>query len=187
KFQIGGVPVQSGNIFYKKVQISDLCFCIIYKENEEIKRSYHNYLSDNLSHDSLFVINYFRALLSLERMKNFKKVNFWSNYGPHFKNCEILYSFLVDFWQNFTDKKISINFFNEKHKKTDVYGRLDASNYLPVSYSVKTVKDSRVDKYAPAFPIQRDCLGDIMGPASKKVQDGRIRMLRQSGIDFGSG
>ncbi|PVU90256.1 hypothetical protein BB560_006222 [Smittium megazygosporum] len=191
-------------------------------------------------------------------MKYAKKVNFWSDSGPHFKNGNVIYSFLVDFRQNFTDKKIGINFFNEKHGKSDVdghfgvlsrwykdleairnissiidikecfeekerdrnlfesssaeknkfsfaiyprnmprterkrilvkdgiklyqsyymdgrvlkgsvIGRLDASNYLPVSYS-------------------RDCLGDIMGPASKKVQDTRIRMLRQSGIGFGSG
>ncbi|PVV01162.1 hypothetical protein BB560_004430 [Smittium megazygosporum] len=174
-FRIGGGPVESGNNFYQKVHISDLHFCIIYKENEEIKRSYHNFLSENLSHDSLFVINYFKTFLGLEEIKKFKKVHFWSDSGPHFKNGKDG----IKLYQSY--------YMDGRVLNECVIGQLDASDCLAVSYSVKTVKDSRVDKYAPAFPIQRDCLGDKTGPASKKVQDGRIRMLRRSGIGFGSG
>ncbi|PVV00297.1 hypothetical protein BB560_005327, partial [Smittium megazygosporum] len=65
KFKIGGGPVESNSSFYRKVQISDLCFCIFYKEDGQIFRKYFNYLSENLSHDSFYAINCLKSLLAL--------------------------------------------------------------------------------------------------------------------------
>ncbi|PVU95215.1 hypothetical protein BB560_005871, partial [Smittium megazygosporum] len=63
---------------------------------------------------------YQKTLLGLKEIKDFKKVNFWSDSGPQFKNGDILYSFLMDFQQCYADKKNFINFFTEKHGKSDV-------------------------------------------------------------------
>ncbi|PVV01281.1 hypothetical protein BB560_004307, partial [Smittium megazygosporum] len=56
-FKIGGGPVESSRDYYEKPQISDLCFCVISKSGGNVQRRYYNYLSENLSHDSLFAIN----------------------------------------------------------------------------------------------------------------------------------
>ncbi|PVU87854.1 hypothetical protein BB560_006425, partial [Smittium megazygosporum] len=78
-FKIGGGPVESNSSFYRKVQISDLCFCIFYKEDGQIFRKYFNYLSENLSHDSFYAINCLKSLLALEDLARFRTVHLWSD------------------------------------------------------------------------------------------------------------
>ncbi|PVU99674.1 hypothetical protein BB560_005468 [Smittium megazygosporum] len=51
---LGGGPIETTRDFYKKSQISDLCFCVLRKLGDLVQRRYYNYLSENLSHDSLF-------------------------------------------------------------------------------------------------------------------------------------
>ncbi|PVV01797.1 hypothetical protein BB560_003773 [Smittium megazygosporum] len=55
---------KSSRDYYEKPQISDLCFCVISKSGGSVQRRYYNYLSENLSHDSLFAINCLKSLLS---------------------------------------------------------------------------------------------------------------------------
>ena len=43
-FKIGGGPIETSQIFYNKSQVSFLGFCLIYKEDNQIKRKYYNYL-----------------------------------------------------------------------------------------------------------------------------------------------
>ncbi|PVU85863.1 hypothetical protein BB560_006880 [Smittium megazygosporum] len=91
-FKIGGGPIETTRDFYQKSQISDLCFCVLSKSGDLVQRRYYNYLSENLSHDSLYVINCLKDLLCRSEFQEFEEVNLWSDSGPHFKNADYLYS-----------------------------------------------------------------------------------------------
>ncbi|PVU85045.1 hypothetical protein BB560_007177 [Smittium megazygosporum] len=121
-FRIGGGPVEASSSFYRKKQISDLCFCIIYKEDGQIVRKYFNYLSENLSHDSFYAINCLNSLLALEDLARFTIVHLWSDSGPHFKNSDYIHAVFFQIPRIFPQKKLSLNFFFENHGKSDVDG-----------------------------------------------------------------
>ncbi|PVZ96810.1 hypothetical protein BB558_007265 [Smittium angustum] len=121
-FRIGGGPVEASSSFYRKRQISDLCFCLIYKDNGQMTRKYFNYLSENLTHDSFYVINCLKDLLSHEEFENFQKIHLWSDSGAHFKNSDYIYAIFKELQSIYMGKMFSLNFFLENHGKSDVDG-----------------------------------------------------------------
>ncbi|PVU84493.1 hypothetical protein BB560_002590 [Smittium megazygosporum] len=118
----GGGPIETTRDFYQKSQISDLCFCVLSKSGDQIQRRYYNYLSENLSHDSLYVINCLKDLLYRPEFQEFEEVNLWSDSGPHFKNADYLYSVCLELPQIFPSKKFKLNYFMENHGKSKVDG-----------------------------------------------------------------
>lgn len=54
-FKVGGGPVETSQCYYNKSSVSCLGFCVITRDEYGLKRSYHNYLSEIISHDSYFV------------------------------------------------------------------------------------------------------------------------------------
>ncbi|PVV05090.1 hypothetical protein BB560_000394 [Smittium megazygosporum] len=121
-FKIGGGPVESSHDYYGKPQISDLCFCVISKSGGSVKRRYYNYLSENLSHDSLFAINCLKSLLSRSEMQRYEDVSLWSDSGPHFKNADYLYVTCIELPWLFPRSRFTLNYFMENHGKSDVDG-----------------------------------------------------------------
>ncbi|PVU96561.1 hypothetical protein BB560_005800, partial [Smittium megazygosporum] len=123
KFKISGGKIETTRDFYQKSQISDLCFCVVSKSGDRIQRRYYNYLSENLSHDSLYIINCLKDLLYRSEFQEFEEVNLWSDSGPHFKNTDYLYLVCLELPQIFSSKKFKLNYFMENHGKSDVDGR----------------------------------------------------------------
>ncbi|PVU86460.1 hypothetical protein BB560_006707, partial [Smittium megazygosporum] len=121
-FKIGGGPIETTRDFYQKSQISNFCFRVLSKSGDLVQRRYYNYLSENLSHDSLYVINCLKDLLYRSEFQEFEEVNLWSDSGPHFKNADYLYSACLELPQISPSKKFKLNYFMENHDKSDVDG-----------------------------------------------------------------
>lgn len=118
-FKIGGGPVEKSQAFYNKSSISCLGFCVIYKVAGEVKRSYHDYLSEVISHDSHYVINCIRSLEE-KNLERFSKIHFWSDNAGHFRSEELRNYILLELpTKNYT---VSQNFFVEYHGKSDIDG-----------------------------------------------------------------
>ena len=118
-FKIGGGPIEISQSYYGKSSISCLGFCIIWKSEGEVKRSYHNYLSKVLSHDSHYVIN---CLNDLEKdyMSLFSKIHFWSDNAMHFRSMELRNYILLELPRR--NYVTSQNFFVEYHGKSEIDG-----------------------------------------------------------------
>lgn len=118
-FKIGGGPVEMSQSFYNKSSISCLGFCVIYKLSGEVQRTYYDYLSEVISHDSYFVINCLKKL-EAENLERFSKIHFWSDNAGHFRSEELRNYILLEIpTRNFTTSQ---NFFVEYHGKSDIDG-----------------------------------------------------------------
>lgn len=118
-FKVGGGPVEISQSFYNKSSISCLGFCVIYKVAGEVKRSYYNYLSEVITHDSFFVVNCIR-LMEGENLERFSKIHFWSDNAGHFRSQELRRFILLELPRK--GYIISQNFFVEYHGKSDMDG-----------------------------------------------------------------
>ena len=119
-FKIGGGPIETQKDFYTKTFLSYFGICIIYKELVNIKKKYHNYLSEILSHDSLFVKEVLDKFLNNEIENKFSCISIWCDNGKHFSSGE-----LMQYLQSFCNKKynvVTINFFGEYRGKSHVDG-----------------------------------------------------------------
>ncbi|OMJ20340.1 hypothetical protein AYI70_g4167 [Smittium culicis] len=121
-FKIGGGPVESSDVFYSRFQISDLFFCLVYKSNGHIKRRYYNYLSENLTHDSVYALSCLFKLLKSPDFAIFKNIYLWSDSGPHFRNSEFLCAVMKVLPESFPRKNFFLNYFSENHGKSYVDG-----------------------------------------------------------------
>ncbi|OMJ09365.1 hypothetical protein AYI70_g10964 [Smittium culicis] len=119
-FKIGGGLVESLDVFYSRIQISDLCFCLVYKSNGHIKRRYYNYLFENLIHDSVYALSCLLKLLKSPDFAIFKNIYLWSGSGPHFGNSEFLYAVMKALPESFPRKIFFLNYFLENHGKSYV-------------------------------------------------------------------
>ena len=109
-FKIGGDTIETSQIFYNKSQISCLGFCLIYKQDNQIKRKYYNYLSKIITHDSYFVIKCLESF-QLKYLSVYNKVNFWSDNSGHFRSAELMNYILLEL----PNKRLetTMNFFVE--------------------------------------------------------------------------
>lgn len=120
-FKIGGGPIETNNCFYEKIPISLLGFAIAFKENEKIKYEYHDFLSEILSHDSLFSGQCLISLLKNNKFKNIKNIKVWTDNGNHFRSYEFLY-YLFKEVPKIIKGTIKFNRFVECHGKSIVDG-----------------------------------------------------------------
>lgn len=118
----GGSNNETFRDFYNKTEVSVLGFCLIYKEDNEIKRKYYNFISENLSHDSFFVKNAIKWLLEKNELFDFWNLSFWSDCGNHFRSKELIYFAVKEIIEQKVCWEIEINFFVEYHGKNDVDG-----------------------------------------------------------------
>ncbi|PVV01932.1 hypothetical protein BB560_003633, partial [Smittium megazygosporum] len=107
------------------------------KSGDLVQRRYYNYLSENLSHDSLYAINCLKDLLYRSEFQEFEEVNLWSDSGPHFKNSDYLYSACLELPQIFSSKKFKLNYFMENHGKSDVDGHFGVLSDLVSAFREK--------------------------------------------------
>ena len=84
-FKIGGGPIETTRDFYNKKFVGCLGFCVITKENNEIKKRYFNMLSEILTHDSLYVKDCIDILIKEILPNDIKKISFWSDNIKHFR------------------------------------------------------------------------------------------------------
>ena len=106
--------------YYNKRQISCLGVALIFRDetNKEVIQ-YVSYLSEILSHDSLFsgdVLDKFFDELS----NNFKYAHIFTDCGPHFRSKKFIYR--VKRATEIRNKGISLHFFCEYHGKCIVDG-----------------------------------------------------------------
>lgn len=119
-FKVGGGPIETSRDFYNKSQISTLGFAIYYRdEANNLQIEYVNYLSNILSHDTLFVTDCITRLLSQPAMERFNEISFWADSGPHFRSAELMHFLFKQFDER---RRIWINFFAEYHGKNIVDG-----------------------------------------------------------------
>ena len=119
--KIGGGPIETNNCFYEKTPISVLWFAVAFKINNRIKYEYHDYLSEILSHDSLFSGKCLIDLLKKDRFKGIKNIKVWTDNGNHFRSYEFLY-YLFKEIPKFIKGSIKFNRFVECHGKSIVDG-----------------------------------------------------------------
>ncbi|CAG8808782.1 6489_t:CDS:2, partial [Dentiscutata erythropus] len=100
--RIGGGPIETGNNFFEKIQVSVLGFAVCYREpDQSLHTQYFDYFSDILNHDSSFVIDCITKLLNHPFMSRFQEACFWADL------CQ---------------GKIYLNYFTEYHGKSIVDG-----------------------------------------------------------------
>ncbi len=122
-FKIGGGPIETGQQYYRKSQISDLGFAIQYKGVDNLlKVKYFNFFSEILSHDSLFVTDCISQLLQQPFMQRFQEICFWSDSGPHFRSAEMAHFFMKQLPSQYRGKIYFFNYFTEYHGKSLVDG-----------------------------------------------------------------
>lgn len=128
-FKIGGGPIETNNCFYEKKPISLLGFAVVYKESEKIKYEYHDFLSEILSHDSLFSGQCLIKLLKRDQFKRIRNVKIWTDNGNHFRSYEFLY-YLFKELPKFIKGSIKFNRFVECHGKSIVDGHFGVLSNL---------------------------------------------------------
>jgi hypothetical protein len=138
--KIGGGPVEVNQQFYSKKQISILGFAIHYKdEHNNQKIRYVDFLSEILSHDSLFVTECIKKLFRMPFMSQFKQVCFWSDSGKHFRSAEYMHYILCEL-QNQYQIQCFVNFFTEYHGKSAVDGHFGVlSHWFAEGESVQDI------------------------------------------------
>ncbi|PVU85689.1 hypothetical protein BB559_006864, partial [Furculomyces boomerangus] len=124
-FKIGGGPVEENRVYYNKTSISDLCFCLITRSDENITRRYYNYLSKLLSHDS-------------------------NDTGTHFRSNKYIYGVFNTIRHRYPSKTFFLNYFLEFHGKRDVgghFGTLTKWFYDAENSRYKSILDDLINLF----------------------------------------
>ena len=119
--KVGGGPIETNNCFYSKKPISLLGFALVFKENNKVKYEYHDFLSQILSHDSLFSGECLISLLKSDKFKKINNIKVWTDNGNHFRSYEFLY-YLFKKAPKYIKGSIKYNRFVECHGKSIVDG-----------------------------------------------------------------
>lgn len=140
--KIGGSLNETSRDFYNKSELSVLGFCIIYKQDDQIKRKFYNFVSENLSHDSFFVKKAINWLLKEEKLSDFWRVKFWSDCENHFRSKELIHYITQEIFVELFFSDIEFNFFSEYHGKNDVDGNFGViSRWLKDGENVIEIRD----------------------------------------------
>jgi hypothetical protein len=104
--------------YYENNTRTQLSFCIIYKENNNIKKMFVDLISHLLDTKCFSSIRGIKFLMKQDFFKRIDKKNyiFWFDCGTHFRCAEMIY-FLFSEMQSCEPIKIEANFFAEKHGK----------------------------------------------------------------------
>ena len=113
--------------YYNKRQISCLGVAVIFKDGNEEKIEYVCYLSEILSHDSLFSADVLDQFLD-ELNSKYKYIHIYTDCGPHFRSKEFIYR--VRKASTERNKGISLHYFGEYHGKCIVDGHFGRISQL---------------------------------------------------------
>ena len=106
-----------------------LVFAVVTKENNKVKYEHPNYLSEILSHDSLFSGKFLLNLLKKDRFKGIKNLKVWSDNGNHFRSYEFLYYLLKEV-PKIIKGSVKFKRFVEFHGKSIVDGHFGVLSKL---------------------------------------------------------
>ena len=124
--KLGSGPVEVGQDFYQKTQVSCLGFAVhIGHSDRPHTTHYFDVLSYCLSHDGLFVHEALRLVLpAVQDLAGcpISDLELWMDCGPHFRCAEVLYDVLIDLPQQYSLPVIRANYFAEHHGKSIVDG-----------------------------------------------------------------
>lgn len=128
-FKVGGGRIETNSCFYEKTPISLLGFAAIFKENNEIRYEYHNFLSEILSHDSLFAGQCLIELLKNNKFRRIRNLKVWTDNGNHFRSYEFLHYLFKEAPKSIKGV-IKFNRFVECHGKSIVDGHFGVLSRL---------------------------------------------------------
>ncbi|PVZ97773.1 hypothetical protein BB558_006259 [Smittium angustum] len=102
-------------------------------------------MSEHLAHDSKYASDCLIDLMSKDELSGYTNVYLWSDAGPHFRPGEYLYGVFKTLHEMFITKKFYLNYFLERHGKSDVDGHfgvlsnwfIDVEKIRPID----TIKD----------------------------------------------
>jgi hypothetical protein len=143
--KLGGGPIEVGQNFYSREQISMFTICVIYNENGRRHHTYIDFFSKILSHDSLFVIDCLKTFFQkTTSWGNIRGLHLWSDSGPHFRNSALSHFVLKQIFEDY-GMCAEWNFFGEMHGKSIVDGHFgvvsrwlaEAERYV----EIKTIED----------------------------------------------
>lgn len=120
-FKVGGGPTEANRLYYSKTPVSVLGFALITKNSNKVTYEYYDFLSEILSHDSLFAGECLIKLLNLERFNTIHNLKIWSDNGNHFRSHEFLYFVFIEA-PKIIKGDIKFNRFAEGHGKSAVDG-----------------------------------------------------------------
>ena len=109
-------PSEDSKSYYSRPQRSYFTIALIHGEDEG-RITYYDFISDLLTHDSLFVIDCLNILLQSNQWNyyGFDSVHFWMDNGPnHFRTTELM-AHLTSLKSKFI--QLTINFFAPYHGK----------------------------------------------------------------------
>jgi hypothetical protein len=114
--RIGGGPVEIGSDYFNKSQRTVFGVTIYYKENNQLKQRYMVYISEILNHDSIMAQECILNLMKQDWFKKFKKLNLYSDCGPHFRCAHFAY-LILNHLPNQYKLNVIWNFYVEGHGK----------------------------------------------------------------------
>jgi hypothetical protein len=124
-FRLGSGPVEVGQDFYQKTQVSCLgCAVHIGHADKPPTTHYFDVLSYSLSHDGLYVHEALKLVLPAVQAllcQPITALSFWMDCGPHFRCGEVLYDLVIDVPRRLQIcAPVRLNFFAEHHGKSIV-------------------------------------------------------------------
>jgi len=123
--------------FYHSESITHLCI-IVYLTN---KKYFFNYFSEDLSHNSNFVIECLSDLLSNSIFDNLENLYIFSDAGPHFRNASFI-NYIFNENRKFINCNKEINYFAEHHGKNECDGEFgNLTNILNNNLNDKEIKN----------------------------------------------
>lgn len=136
--KLGSGPVEVGNDFYSKSQVTCLGFAVyLCSEDGSIVTHYFDFISYCLSHDAFFAKQCLAQLIPKIQNKSTQPLHtmtFWLDCGPHFRCYEFLHFLLKEIPQKYANIQTTMaNFFAPHHGKSPV----DA-HFSHISKSVKS-------------------------------------------------
>jgi hypothetical protein len=114
--KIGGSAREVSSIFYSKSQRTYFTILVILRG---IKFHYFDFISEDLSHNSSFVIKALDYLFHSDEWKQFKieNISIWSDGARHFKNFELIH-YETSLIKSGIAKSVNFNYFIEYHGKS---------------------------------------------------------------------
>ncbi|PVV04736.1 hypothetical protein BB560_000745, partial [Smittium megazygosporum] len=191
---IGSGPVELSGSFYDKIQISDLYFCAVYKEDGEIARKRSIYFKSNVLGHFVVLSRWFS---DDEAHRNINKITELEerfernghadsltrgNGNPGKYNFKV-YPRGVSRSERYQVKIqdgiklfLSYTFMEVKLLASPIYS-YELASYNPVAYKETKISDKRSNKYASGHIQRGSSVDALMGPSSIEVQTKRIGML----------
>ena len=94
--RLGRGPREVNQDFYNRKPMSVLGFYIAINENGEVEYNYCDFLSNILTHDSLFASNCLRKVISLYNIQEANHIRIWTDCDPHFRSKQLLHATLYE-------------------------------------------------------------------------------------------